>query len=113
VATRFKGEFDVKLIPQPSDDPSTGRMIIETEYHGDLGGTAKGQMLTGGGEVKDCGVYVAIEKVTVDFVRVSAAFDHRGVARLARTGAKRHHQILAGGESRTESATARPAPPVE
>jgi hypothetical protein len=64
VATRFKGEFDVKLIPQPSDDPSTGRMIIEKEYHGDLVGTAKGQMLTGGGEVKDSGVYVAIEKVT-------------------------------------------------
>src|SRR5256714_1509307 len=41
-----------------------GRMSIEKQYHGDLEGTAKGQMLTGGTPIKNSAGYVAIEHVT-------------------------------------------------
>ncbi len=62
------GPFDVKLAPQDDKiDPSLGRMTIDKQYHGDLEGTGKGQMLTGGNAgagPKGSGVYVAIEKVS-------------------------------------------------
>jgi hypothetical protein len=67
--TRALGEFDVKLMPQPSDDKSEGspmgRMTIDKVFRGDLEGTSKGEMLTAmSPAVKDSGVYVAVERVT-------------------------------------------------
>jgi hypothetical protein len=66
--TRAKGTFDVKLAPLPAYDSTEGstlgRMSIDKQYHGDLEGTAKGEMLTGMTSVKDSGVYVAVERVT-------------------------------------------------
>jgi Protein of unknown function (DUF3224) len=58
------GTFDVKLTPQTDDsgDAKLGRMILEKQFHGDLEGTSKGQMLTGMTEIKNSGGYVAIEK---------------------------------------------------
>jgi hypothetical protein len=56
-----RGPFDVKMIPQ--DDKSVegiSRMLGEKQYHGDLDGTAKVQMLATG-SAKSSGVYVAIE----------------------------------------------------
>ncbi|MGC2449373.1 MAG: DUF3224 domain-containing protein, partial [Candidatus Sulfotelmatobacter sp.] len=47
-----------------SDDPLLNRMTLDKQYHGDLEGTGRGQMLTAGTEVKGSGAYVAIEKVT-------------------------------------------------
>ena len=60
------GPFDVKVTPQDdkSDDPLIGRMALDKQYHGDLEGTGKGQMLTAGTSVKGSGAYVAIEKFT-------------------------------------------------
>jgi len=58
------GTFDVKLTPQPTDDSGIGRMTAEKHYHGDLDGTAKGQMLTAMTSVKESAGYVAEEKVT-------------------------------------------------
>jgi hypothetical protein len=62
------GTFEVKLTPQASDDKAgdatLGRMTIDKQYHGDLEGTGKGQMLTAGTPVKGSAVYVAIEKVS-------------------------------------------------
>ena len=60
------GPFDVKVTPQDdkSDDPLLGRMTLDKQYHGDLEGTGKGQMLTAGSAQKGSGAYVAIEKVT-------------------------------------------------
>jgi Protein of unknown function (DUF3224) len=58
------GPFDVKLTPQDDKgDPNLGRMIIDKQFHGDIEGMSKGQMLTGMSEVKGAGSYVAIEKV--------------------------------------------------
>jgi len=60
------GPFDVRVTPQDdkSDDPLLGRMALDKQYHGDLEGTGKGQMLTAGTSVKGSGAYVAIEKFT-------------------------------------------------
>jgi Protein of unknown function (DUF3224) len=62
------GTFEVKLVPLVSDsdtqDATLGRMSIDKQFRGDLEGTSKGQMLTGGTGVKGSGAYVAIEKVT-------------------------------------------------
>jgi hypothetical protein len=57
------GTFDVKLTPQTDDkgDPALSRMTFDKQFHGDLEGTSKGQMLAAG-DAKTSGVYVAIEK---------------------------------------------------
>ena len=63
--THATGPFDVKMIPQ--DDKAIDgvtRMLIDKQYHGDLEGAAKGQMLTGGMSADKSGAYVAIEKFT-------------------------------------------------
>ena len=64
--SQASGTFDVRLTPQDdkSDDKSMGRMSIEKQWHGDLEGTSKGQMLTGGDATKGSAGYVAIEKFT-------------------------------------------------
>ena len=60
------GTFDVKLTPETSDDKDStlGRMTIDKQFHGDLEGTSKGEMLTGMTSVKGSAGYVAMEKVT-------------------------------------------------
>jgi hypothetical protein len=55
------GTFEVKLIPQP--DERIGRMTLDKQFHGDLEGVSKGQMLAVRGEVKDSAGYVAMERV--------------------------------------------------
>ena len=68
VTHHAKGTFEVKLTPQGPDDktadPTLSRMTIDKQFHGDLEGTSKGQMLTAGTDVKGSAGYVAIEKVT-------------------------------------------------
>lgn len=59
------GTFDVKLNPQPSgEEPAVGRMSVDKQFHGDLEGSSKGEMLTAMTAVKDSAGYVAVEKVT-------------------------------------------------
>jgi hypothetical protein len=60
--TRAAGTFEVKLTPQ--DETPLGRLLIEKQFHGDLEGTSKGQMLAAGTEVKGSAGYVAMEQVT-------------------------------------------------
>jgi hypothetical protein len=63
-----KGTFEVKIVPLASDDKTgdatMGRMSIDKQFHGDLEGTSKGQMLTAGSVVKGSAGYVAMERVT-------------------------------------------------
>ena len=64
---RAHGTFEVRLTPRTEDDagsPTLGRMSIDKQFHGDLDGTSKGQMLTGGTAIKNSAGYVAIERVT-------------------------------------------------
>jgi hypothetical protein len=82
--THASGTFEVKLNPQPSDDkvgdPTVGRMAIDKQFHGDLEGTSKGQMLTAMTDVKGSAGYVAIERVagTVHGRSGTFALQHTG-----------------------------------
>jgi hypothetical protein len=79
------GEFDVKMSPQKDEgigDPTVGRMSVVKTYHGDLEGTGLGQMLAGmSADVKESGVYVAIERVrgTLHGRKGTFAVHHRGI----------------------------------
>ena len=82
--THATGTFEVKLVPQTDDKSggaSLGRMTIDKQFHGDLEGTSKGQMLTGMTEVKGSAGYVAIEKVTGTLKGRSGTFilQHTGI----------------------------------
>ena len=89
------GTFEVKLVPQADDksaDATLGRMTIDKQFHGDLEGTSKGQMLTGMTEVKGSAGYVAMEKVTGTlkgrtgtFILQHTATMNRGVPQLSIT----------------------------
>lgn len=64
-----KGTFEVKLTPQKPDSDvaqaaSLGRMTIDKQFHGDLEGASKGEMIAAQSEVKDSAGYVALERVT-------------------------------------------------
>ena len=65
--TRASGTFDVKVTPQAMDDKTDanlGRMSLDKEFHGDLEGTSKGEMLSATTSVKGSAGYVAIERVS-------------------------------------------------
>ena len=63
--TRATGTFEVKVTPQATDESKAlGRMSLDKQFHGDLEGTSKGEMLTAGTDVKDSAGYVAIERVS-------------------------------------------------
>jgi hypothetical protein len=78
---RASGTFDVKITPLTSEDPLLQRMNIDKQFHGDIEGTSKGQMMAAGTDVKDSGVYVALEKVTATVNGKSGSFllQHSGV----------------------------------
>jgi hypothetical protein len=82
IAMKATGPFDVKMIP--ADDKSgdgVTRMLIDKHYHGDLDGTAKGQMLTTGISANKSGAYVAMEKFTGTLKGRSGSFalHHTGI----------------------------------
>jgi Protein of unknown function (DUF3224) len=68
VTKHATGTFEVKVTPQTADDNSQdatlGRMSLDKQFHGDLQGVGKGQMLTAGTAVKGSAGYVAIERVS-------------------------------------------------
>src|SRR4051794_13256902 len=72
--TQAAGTFEVKLTPQATDDPTLARLTIEKQFHGDLEGTSKGQMLSAATDVKGSAGYVAIERVTGTLQRRSGTF---------------------------------------
>src|SRR5262245_42438371 len=63
---RASGEFDVKMTPQAADDvagSSIACMTIDKQFHGELEGTSKGQMLAISTAVDGSAGYVAMERV--------------------------------------------------
>ncbi len=60
------GTFDVKLLPGTVDSGAEGvsRMLMDKQFHGDLEGTSKGEMLSAGDPKTGNAGYVAIERVT-------------------------------------------------
>jgi hypothetical protein len=81
---RATGPFDVKMIPQ-DDKLGDGltRMLLEKHYHGDLEGTAKGQMLTTGISANKSGTYTAMETFTGTLQGKTGSFalHHTGIMR--------------------------------
>jgi len=64
--TQARGTFEVKVTPQapsPDDDSAIGRLVLDKQFHGDLEGTSRGEMLAVGTEVEGSAGYVAIERV--------------------------------------------------
>lgn len=63
-----RGSFEVKLTPLSLADSlagaNLGRLSIDKQFQGDLEGTSKGEMLTGGTAAAGSAGYVAIERVT-------------------------------------------------
>jgi hypothetical protein len=68
VLSHATGGFDVKLTPEAladkGADAKLGRMSIDKQFHGDLEGGSKGEMLSAATSVKGSAGYVAIERVT-------------------------------------------------
>jgi hypothetical protein len=67
--THASGNFEVKISPQKPDNKeaesaNVGRMSIDKQFHGDLEGASKGEMLAAMTDVKGSAGYVAIERVT-------------------------------------------------
>jgi hypothetical protein len=83
VTNHAKGTFDVKVIPQAPDDAAGGpfsRLFLDKQFHGDLDGSSKGQMLAAGTAVEGSGAYVAMELVsgTLNGRRGTFVLQHTG-----------------------------------
>jgi hypothetical protein len=81
-----RGTFDVKVTQQPQDDSAGGpfgRLFLDKQFHGDLEGASKGQMLAAGTAVEGSGAYVAFELVTgsLNGKRGSFILQHKGTMR--------------------------------
>lgn len=82
---RATGTFDVTVSPLASvEEPAgltRGRSSIVKRFHGDLDGTAEGEMLTALTSVSGSAVYVAVERVTGTLHGRSGSFmlHHRGI----------------------------------
>ena len=78
-----KGTFEVKTTPAAMDEQAQaatlGRFTLDKQFHGDLEGTSKGEMLTAG-RVEGSAGYVAIERVngTLHGRAGSFALQHTG-----------------------------------
>ena len=78
------GTFDVKTTPLPPDETIAGaaidRYALDKQFHGDLKGTSKGEMLGAGDPSKGTAGYVALEHFTgtLDGHKGSFALQHNG-----------------------------------
>ena len=77
---RASGTFEVKMAPLDSEGVP-GRMSIDKQFHGDLQGTSRGQMLAAMTGVEGSAGYVAIEQVTGTLAGRSGTFvlQHNGI----------------------------------
>ncbi len=94
--SRASGTFEVQLVPQPADGHADGaalaRMTIDKQFHGDLAGSSRGQMLSAMTPTKGSAGYVAMELVTGSlhggsgtFVLQHSGTMNRGAATLVLT----------------------------
>ncbi len=102
--TTAKGTFDVKITPQASDlapeGPNLGRMSLDKQFHGDLNGAAKGEMITAAGlAVKESAAYSAVERVVGNAARQEGQL---------RPAAHRHHESRHTAASTSPSCPTRP-----
>jgi hypothetical protein len=85
VTTKATGTFEVKINPigayNDAADALLGRMSLDKQFHGELEGTGKGEMLTAGSPVEGSAGYVAVERITgtLHGRRGTFALIHRGI----------------------------------
>src|SRR5579872_3479288 len=89
MTTRATGPFDVKVIPQKPDNTEAeaagfARMSLDKQFHGDLAGTSKGEMLAAMTEVTGSAGYVALERITGTLNGRSGTFVLQHSATMAR-----------------------------
>jgi hypothetical protein len=83
------GSFDVKVAPVTDDfakSAGIARMTLDKQFHGDLEGAGKGEMLSAGDPSKGSAGYVAMEQVTGTLHGRSGSFALQHSATL--TGSK-------------------------
>ena len=72
------GTFVVKISPAEASalaqEAGLGRMTIDKTFSGDIDGSSKGEMLTGGAESTGAMAYVALERVTASLASRSGSF---------------------------------------
>lgn len=65
---RATGKFEVSMKPASPPEyeasTTTGRMVLDKQYFGDLDAIGKGEMLTAVTDTRGAGAYVAIERVS-------------------------------------------------
>ena len=88
VTKQAKGTFDVKLQPQTVTDQESGlqRYSLDKQFHGELEGSSKGEMLSAGNPTTGSAGYVAMEIVTGTLAGRSGSF------------ALQHNGTLSGGK---------------
>lgn len=65
MTTHASGTFAVKMTPQAPDEGAVvGRFLLDKQFHGDLEGTSKGEMLAISTAVPGSAGYVAMEQIT-------------------------------------------------
>src|ERR1700761_7740394 len=73
-----RGTFVVKMGPAEASalaqQAGVGRMTIDKTFSGDIDGSSKGEMLTGGAESTGAMAYVALERVTASLASRSGSF---------------------------------------
>jgi hypothetical protein len=85
VTNHVSGTFEVKMSPQAPEenvgDPTVGRFSLDKQFHGDLEGTSKGQMLAVRSDVEGSAGYVAMERVAGSLQGKTGTFalQHNGI----------------------------------
>ncbi|HKV92798.1 MAG TPA: DUF3224 domain-containing protein [Candidatus Angelobacter sp.] len=86
MASHAIGAFEVKMTPQKPDNPieeaaHIARLTGDKQWHGDLEGASKLEMLATAPDAKGSGVYVALERVTGTLKGRSGTFllHHTGI----------------------------------
>src|SRR5688500_1093221 len=61
-----KGTFDVKVTPQENHtgEPTLSNLLLEKQFHGDITGSSRGQMLAAATAIEGSAGYVAIERIS-------------------------------------------------
>ena len=83
---RATGTFEVKMIPQAGETPDAvpARLLLDKQFHGDIEGTGKGQMLAAGTAVAGSAGYVAIEQITGTVHGLSGSFILQHTGKMTR-----------------------------
>jgi len=101
------GTFEVKLTPETladkAADRTLARMSIDKQFHGDLEGTSKGEMLSAVTMVKGSAAYVAMERVTGTLKGRKGSFVLQHSATMAR--GEPHLRIIVVPDSGSEDLT--------